>query len=476
MTPPAIEQKFRGIWCRVRQEPSLNAITPEKIREWAIEKGLEVVAVDECEVGAFKRLGCIVLSVEGGKACFPKVDPRKAESWQISINAAEREAAIWEKMEWFAPLWIERGKLTPLLKDAEHCTKSRAVEIFNYHTSTIYNLAFQSVCIEQLMPSAHSLKEFVPLAREAYLAFYSGYRASSIAALIPVIEGGLTRIVSSAGINLTTASKVDHAIDRAIETAARLHYEHMWAPEEYCSTEYLFVQDERVFVFETFRRWLHKSFFRNTGEYDGATWLNRHLFAHGANSDWIQSANFTRLIVALATLGVVESWHDDSNAVKLFFPEMDEDSILLWEQAKFNVEAQMVLKLMQEKKYHMRGKVVPEQPTDDGVLLRAALLSEECINDLVRPLRNAGWSVEVTEPDERALYMTVSAKSENEEFSVAFLYSCGTANTIYKELAKSSVAILYRGAPYKQDQFAYGVDVHVGPVTGWQPPLAPCRS
>ena len=71
---------------------------------------------------------------------------------------------------------------------------------------------------------------FCPLAREAYLAFYSGYRASSIAALIPAIEGTLSRIVAHAGDNLTLPDKVDRAISRAIERAASLHFEDMWVP------------------------------------------------------------------------------------------------------------------------------------------------------------------------------------------------------------------------------------------------------
>jgi hypothetical protein len=32
--------------------------------------------------------------------------------------------------------------------------------------------------------------------------------------------------------------------------------------------------------------------------------------------------------------------------------------------------------------------------------------------------------------------------------------------------------VLYRGAPYLQESFAYGIRVHVGPVLGWQPPRA----
>ncbi|MNR49147.1 hypothetical protein D3C85_1684820 [compost metagenome] len=55
---------------------------------------------------------------------------------------------------------------------------------------------------------------------------------------------------------------------------------------------------------------------------------------------------------------------------------------------------------------------------------------------------------------------------------MALLYSCGSDNSLYKELEKDCDAILYRGAPYLQEQFARGVKVHVGPVAGWQPPLA----
>ncbi|MGF7000538.1 hypothetical protein [Paraburkholderia sp. GAS32] len=31
----------------------------------------------------------------------------------------------------------------------------------------------------------------------------------------------------------------------------------------------------------------------------------------------------------------------------------------------------------------------------------------------------------------------------------------------------------YIGAPYNQSAYAYGINVHVGPVSGWQPPRAP---
>lgn len=475
MTSPSLHSHFLALWQRALNEPTLDSLTPEKVGSWAAERALSIESVEERDVGLFGRTRGIVLSVRGGRACFPKIPENGDPTWEQKRLRADQNAILWEKMEWFSPLWVSNGQVQKLLVEASNCSRERAIELFDYHTATIYTLPFQAVCIAQIMPQAHSLQEFVPLAREAYLAFYSGYRASSIAALIPVIEGSLTRIVSSIGGDLPISEKVDRAVNRAIECAARLHFGNMWVPREYLTTGYLLGQDERVFFLETFRRWLHNSFFRKTGEYDGVTWLNRHLFAHATSSSWQQSANFSRLIVAITTLCVVESWHDGTFQAPLFFPEMNDDSTLLWQQALFHGESQMILKVIEEKRYHQYGRLVPAMPTDDGVLLRKAILSEDCIKDVVRPLRDNGWSVDVGEPDDRALYMTIMAKSDGEQFGAALLYSCATGNDIYKKLAQTSKVILYRGAPYNQDQYAYGLDIHVGPVAGWQPPLAPHR-
>lgn len=470
-----LHDHFLAIWRRALNQPTLDSLTPDLIKTWATERGLSVEDVQERDIGPFGKTKSIVLTVQGSGACFPKVAPKGDPKWEYRRSGADRKMVLWEKMEWFSPLWVPRGPFQVLLTEAANCSKERAIELFDYHTSTIYTLAFQAVCIAQIMPQAHSLHEFCPLAREAYLAFYSGYRASSIAALIPVIEGSLTRIVSGIGVDLSVGDKINRAISGAVECVARIHFEQMWVPKEYLTTEYLLGQDESVFFLETFNRWLHCSFFSTTGQYNGSTWLNRHLFAHATSSSWQESANFSRLVVAIATLGVVESWHDESNQVSLFLPEMNDDSTLLWQQAQFQVQAQVILKSIEEKRYHDHGRLVPAMPTDNGALLRKAILSEDCIKDLVRPLRDAGWSVEVGEPEESGLYVTVVAISGEERFGVALLYSCGTGNQTYRELARTSKVILYRGAPYKQEQYAYGLDIHVGPVTGWQPPLAPHR-
>ncbi|MEE4664294.1 hypothetical protein V2L09_10210 [Pseudomonas alliivorans] len=469
MKGKTLECAFSGIWTRFENSNQDN-VKLEEIESWAVAKGLAVTGVTRRDVGRFGKTDCVIIHTEHGNACFPVSTDESREHWNKRNESYSKTAAIWEKLEWYSPFWICRENVTKILNDCEHRTAEDAITLFNYHTSTIYTLSFEAVCIEQIMAGASCVAEIRPLAREAYLAFYAGYKSASIAALIPAIEGAISKILPKESQSLATMERVNKAVAGAISNAAELHFEGMWTPKDYKSTEYLFGMDEMVFAFETFRRWLQDSFYKNTDGYKGAARLNRHLFAHGLSPEW-QQANLSRLIVAISTVGVIESWYHINDSAPLLFPAMNKDSELLWQQATLHGSAQMIIKLMEEKQYHENGRLVPTVPTDDGALLRKALLMKDCIDDLVRPLRNAGWAVEFTD-DSSDLYVKILAKSKESTFRVALLYSCGSDNVLYKELEKDCDVILYRGAPYLQDQFARGVTIHVGPVAGWQPPLA----
>lgn len=470
-----LDKQFGAIWRRALQLPDLNELTPELVGEWGAAAGLQVESVEVGEAGAFVGTPGIVLSASGRRACFPTVPHEGDPSWERRRQVADRDAETWEKLEWFWPFWVPVASARKLLSECAHCSKERAAELFNYHTSTLYTLPFQAVCIAQIMPTAQCLEEFVPIAREAYLAFYSGYRAAAIAALIPAIEGALSKIVPGSKSAPHAHAKVDRVIDGAVSLAIEMHFGETWVPKIYRTREYLRGHDERVFVFESVRRWLKGSFFSKTDDYAGATGLNRNHFAHATSTEWQQGVNFRRLIIALTTLGVVESWHNRTHSAPTLFPEMNEDGRLLWQQALFQGNSQAIRKLIEERFYHEHGRMVPEYPTDDGVELRKALLAQDCVNDIVRPLRDAGWDVTMAEPDEHALYVTVLARDGSDQIQVSLLYSCATESALYVELARTSVAILYRGAPFHQDSFARNINVHVGPAAGWQPPSPPSR-
>ena len=94
---------------------------------------------------------------------------------------------------------------------------------------------------------------------------------------------------------------------------------------------------------------------------------------------------------------------------------MNADSTLLHQQAQLRAQAQLAMQLIEQQHYQEHGRLVPDMPTDDGATLRRAILSEDCIKDLVRPLRSAGWSVEVSDPEATGLYMTVVADCKRSE-------------------------------------------------------------
>ena len=216
-----LKSKFKGIWLRALNERSLGDLTPELIAEWARDKGLSGPVAITRDVGVYQSTPSIVLEAGGEERASPEVPPTGDEAWNIRRRAKDDEALLWEKMEWFLPLmaangrdWENAGRRQTLHKRES----DRALRLS--HIDALY-ACLPSRMHRAMMPNARSLSEIVPLAREAYLGFYSGYRASSIAALIPAIEGGLTRIVSDLGPHATAPEKIDHAINRAIRTAAR---------------------------------------------------------------------------------------------------------------------------------------------------------------------------------------------------------------------------------------------------------------
>lgn len=140
-----LEIKFSGIWCRALNESSLSALTPELIEKWASDKRLINPVAKLADVGVFHPTPCIVLSVDGGRACFPTIPVSGDENWEIRRKQFDDQAALWDKVEWFMPLWLPMGEISKLLGSVRSVPRERALELFDYHTSTLYTLAFQAV-------------------------------------------------------------------------------------------------------------------------------------------------------------------------------------------------------------------------------------------------------------------------------------------------------------------------------------------
>src|ERR1700722_6924212 len=149
-----MDEHFQGIWRRALNASPLSALTPEVVESWAKERGLDVTKVEEREVGAFGKIPAIVLAVGDSRACFPKISVDDDPNWRSRRALADAEAALWDKMEWFSPLWISKRDIAKILSTARHSSRQQALQWFHYHTSTLYTLPFQAMCIAQILPQA----------------------------------------------------------------------------------------------------------------------------------------------------------------------------------------------------------------------------------------------------------------------------------------------------------------------------------
>src|ERR1700732_1709661 len=110
MVASNIDNHFQAIWRRALNAPSLGTLTPELIQLWARERRLDVTHAEERDVGVFAKTPAIVLTVGNVKACFPKIPVKGDPNWEFRRQAAGANAALWEKMECFSPLWLRMGK------------------------------------------------------------------------------------------------------------------------------------------------------------------------------------------------------------------------------------------------------------------------------------------------------------------------------------------------------------------------------
>lgn len=464
---------FRGIWLRLLCSKSYTTPDLTAIKNWAKDKGLSNVSVEDVEAGVFVKIPAIKLTTAEGTALFPKCLPNEIPGIaQKKIFLSTREE-VWRKADWFEPPYIMMRVTSEIINSLTKVLdtdRERIESVFDHHITGIYSMADCATAIEQLFPNSLVLKEHTKTIREAYLSYYSGYKTAAIAALIPIVESAINDFLSAeAKSNLKLLEKIDYVIGAAIEKATLIHYDHCWIAREFTNIEHLKLVDERIYLFETLRRWLKFSFFSRTSNYRGSSGLNRHVFAHGLSLVWQKSTNFHRLLGALIALAWLEGWVNERANNSTFFPDRNDDSRLLFEQAQFRIEIQLVSQKIMAERYQKHGRIVPELPTDDGWLLRASILSEKCMSELVRPLKEKGWSLTVSDPKKDGEYILVEGVSDNQRISVALLYSCSTGSNTYKKLDECCQYILYLGAPYHQNQYAYDIKAHVGPLDGWQP-------
>lgn len=474
-----IEKTFYGIWCKFNNQNLMSTITLDEIQTCCEEKGLEVISIQETSFGFNATVPAIKVNTLNGIAIFPRQKLSEIEIYNKNIIPFQNAEEFWHKVDWFPPLFmsmsdISRGLDVVSLKIGDHTkyTREKLQERFEQFFPTVYNFSNIIPITIQTLPNSIAIAKHTPVIKESILAFYSGMRVTAIASLIPIIEDILNTILGIKSTDIDLISKVNHCIDLANKKITAIHVDHAdWIPPEYIDLKVLKVMNERIRITELIRDWLTTSFYRNTDEYNNRSGFNRHFFAHAKSEIWQNQSNFFRAIGLIQALAFIECFAMEETKLSIFPPDPDERSISFRLDifACMNIQAikNQVLTLLQI------DNNLPFNPTasDDGWLNRAAILSEKMDNQIIKKLRDKGWQCySFGEPIEDGNYITVNASKGNRTIKIALLYSCATANNIYKELDKTCDYILYQGAYYHQDSFAYGIKNYVGPLNAWLTP------
>jgi hypothetical protein len=101
---------------------------------------------------------------------------------------------------------------------------------------------------------------------------------------------------------------------------------------------------------------------------------------------------------------------------------------------------------------------------DSGRQARFGILKRAVDEKIVGPLQTHGWYVSVDPTFHAGEFILVAAERAGAERKVAVLYSSGTDNHVYKQLAAQVDHIFFNGEPYNLEAYAFGISKPVGPL------------
>ncbi len=98
---------------------------------------------------------------------------------------------------------------------------------------------------------------------------------------------------------------------------------------------------------------------------------------------------------------------------------------------------------------------------DSGKETRLGILESDAKRDIIEPFEKHNWECSIDGQFPNGEYIVVKLKKSNAEFKVGLLYSCATANGIYKILDRTVDLIVLNGGFYHLESYAYGIETEV---------------
>lgn len=479
MDDSLIDSRIKGTWFKLENQKKMSTASLTEIKEIALIKGLDVISVTEIKFGSSTQVDAVLLETTVGNAIFPRNKVSEIEMYQRNIMPFKKREDFWRTVDWFVPPYISNGELRKTFNSAgvtpgnfEMFDEKTAQHQFDTVLSDLYTLSNIVPITLQIFPESEALSPHLPIIKEAIISFYSGMQVVAIAALIPIIENLLKKIIGEDGKSLSIFDSVNRCIDMACANVLKLHINGAdWIPLEYREIEFLKVTNERIFILQSIRAWLLNSFYADDARYDKYSGFNRHHFAHALSNIWQNKTNFFRSLGLLQALAFVECFALQGSNISIFNPEPDERSESFHAEIISSLIAQKIKREVTEKFQSENKLPFNVLASNDGWLMHASILSEKMNEVIVASLRDKGWQCfNFGDPIKEGEYVTVEAQRGDERIKIALLYACATSNKIYKELAKSCDYILFKGSPYYIEEFARDVDKPVMPLNAWIAP------
>ncbi|MCL9669381.1 hypothetical protein L2C91_13500 [Rosenbergiella epipactidis] len=474
-----LNSKLKGLWLMLKGQGLMSHISLEDIEKKAKEKGILIYELKDVKFGYQGIMEGVLLKSDVGTIILPRTKIEDVRIYQKNIEPIKKIREFWKAVDWFIPTYINNGKLHDALKfsgatpkDIQYFDKLKFQEMFDYAFPQIYDLSTIIPITMQLLPKSTSFSKHLPIIREAILAFYSGMKVSATASLIPIIEDVIRSIIGVESRYSDNFSNINNCINKACLNVLLMDIHNAeWIPREYCEEVFLITTNERILILETIRDWLLNSFYVDTKKYSNYSGFNRHHFAHSLSSIWHHKTNFFRAIGLIQALAFVEIFAVKDSKLSLLIPSWDENS------ESFHLEILVCLELQAEKNMAIAAiqsrEGLPHSCTasDDGWMLRSAILSEKMDKDIIENLKNKGWQCyNFEDPVKEGEYITVDAKKDMRSIKVALLYTCVTSREIYLALQNTCDFILFQGASYRINEFTHGLIKEVQPLSAWLAP------
>lgn len=472
------DSRLVSIWERIKNSPQLNNISLDYISELATEKNLTINKVQEVSVGSFLTIPGILLDTDVGKVIYPRVRACSLDMYKNNIEPKKEMANFWRSVDWFIPAYVTNGTIHEAFdligvnpQNFRQRPDSHNQKQFDHALPSIYSVGQMVLVVNQILPSSNIIKKHLPIIRESILAFYSGMRVASIASLIPIMEDILRSLVLEDEKSDNLITNINRCIDNACMNALKMDIHNVdWIPNEFASEEFLTSTNERVFILESIRNWLLDSFYVDSSNYNKYSGFNRHHFAHALSDIWHKNTNFFRAIGLIQALAFVECFARPDSNISIFLPEPNGSTKSFHIEIIASLDAQVLKQRVINKIQSDNALPYNATASDDGWLLRSAVLSKLMDKEIIRSLRNNGWQCsDFIDPIQDGEYITVIARKKEKTIKIALLYSCASSRDLYENLSVDCDFILFHGAAYHMQEYAGAVE-NVYPLNAWITP------